>query len=195
MCWYCVGFQLSPAHPEGWNQSVLCIMQLWEMLTDGICHLSLGAEMALVWSDRVLSATALSEIGQWARCLGSEEQQLGSSTWSCAQEQGFQEVPFELIHQPWASPAVFSTCTGQESVYCVDGNVCKGGVCYVVDVLICSWETVLRSWCICFIYMGSGDLYACPHIWVTSTLPAEPSLHLSSCLCNNRTWLLCSISS
>lgn len=109
--------------------------------------------MALAWSDRGLSATALSETGQWACCLGSGEQQLGSSTWSCAQGQGFREVPSELIHQPWASLTVSSTCTGQESVYCVDGNGYKGGVCYVVDVLVCSWETVLRSWCICFTWV------------------------------------------
>lgn len=38
-------------------------------------------------------------------------------------------------------------------VYCVDGNGCKGGVYYVVDVLKCSWDTVLRSWCICFTWV------------------------------------------
>lgn len=65
---------------------------------------------------------------------------------------------------------------------CVDRNRCKGRVYYVEDALKHSWETVLRSWCVLLhlLSMGLGDPHSRLHIWVTSSLPAKPWLHLSS---------------
>lgn len=115
------------------------------MLIGCTCHLGLGGEMALAWSDIVLSATALSVRLVSKRAVLA----MGSSSWVLVHELVHRSRASRKLHlNSYTSPGHLQLSLAHTQVrrmYCVDGNGCKGGVCYVVNVLKCSWETVLRS--------------------------------------------------